>query len=280
MIDPIGAIRKIYSRIGAPAGASVSADILAVAGQATAAAAYAILNSGLSFRAVVTSKAGCGVTEFICDSLLGVGTGAFVDATAPYRCFVLMKGDGTMTSPHGETQNVTVYDSATGKFTTAAFGAEIVVGDTVILMHPRLAELAAIRALVDARVAGRTQIFRKYVTNALINGTQDIVMATATTHPVLIKGVVVRAWGVPTADLVSIAVYGEAAKAVTFIDPVLGVRANLIAAGKQVASPSGEIASIDTGQTIVMTQVGTGVNALDMWIEIEYEALVDGGYLV
>ncbi len=109
---------------------------------ATAAAAYAIINSGLSFRAVVTGLGGA--NQFSCGTLAGVGAGAFVDAVAPYRCFVFIKGDGTMTAPHGQTQDVTAYVTGTGMFTTNPFTAAVAVGDTVIVMHPRIAELAEI----------------------------------------------------------------------------------------------------------------------------------------
>lgn len=145
--------------------ANMPADLDATLAAAVAAAAYAIVNSGLSFRALVSSKVGCGVNDFICGTLADVGTGAFYDASAPYRCFVFMKGDGSTTSPHGETQNVTAYVTASGKFTTAAFGAEVVVGDTVIIMHPRLAELAAILALVTTMDGRITAARAGYIDN-------------------------------------------------------------------------------------------------------------------
>jgi hypothetical protein len=136
MIDLIGAIKSLLAYGSASAAAASSA------------AAYAIINSGLSFRSDVTSKAGCGANDFICDTLIGVGTGTFFDAVAPYRVFVLRQHDGAGAAPQGETQSITAYVSATGKFTTAAFTVAVEVGDTVIIMHPRLAELASILSKV------------------------------------------------------------------------------------------------------------------------------------
>jgi hypothetical protein len=111
------------------------------------AAALAALIAGLSFKAPVTSKVGCGTNDFICDAFKGIGEGAFV-GTAPYRCFIFRKGTGTGLAPQGETQNVTAFVSSSGKVTTAAFTVEVTGGDEVILMHPRIAELASILAKV------------------------------------------------------------------------------------------------------------------------------------
>jgi len=114
---------------------------------AITAAAYAILNSGLSFRGDVTAVPGA--NQFTIASLIGVGTGVFSDATAPYRAFVLRDNGGAGAAPQGETQTVTAYNSATGAFTTTAFTAAVASGDTVIIMHPRIAELALIKAQTD-----------------------------------------------------------------------------------------------------------------------------------
>jgi len=114
----------------------------------------AIVYSGLGFKAIVTSKVGCGANDFICSSLIGIGAGVFAGATAPYRCFVLRDDGGLSAAPQGEMQTVTAYDSATGKFTTAAFTASVEVGDTVIIIHPRLAEVATILALATT-IEGR-----------------------------------------------------------------------------------------------------------------------------
>jgi hypothetical protein len=99
------------------------------------AAAAAFVNSGLIFKAEVTSKVGCGANDFICSSLIGIGTGVFADAVTPYTCFVFRDAGGAKAAPQGEHQLVSAYDSATGKFTTAAFTASVEVGDTVIISH-------------------------------------------------------------------------------------------------------------------------------------------------
>jgi len=111
------------------------------------AASLAALIAGLSFKATVTSKVGCGTNDFICDAFKGIGDGAFVGA-APYRCFIFRKGTGTGLAPQGETQNVTAFISSSGKVTTAAFTVEVTGGDEVVLMHPRIAELASILSKV------------------------------------------------------------------------------------------------------------------------------------
>jgi hypothetical protein len=123
-------------------------DIATIINASSAAAAYAIINSGLSFLADVTSKVGCGANDFICANLVGVGAGAFADVSAPYRCFVFRDAGAAAAAPQGETQSITAYVSASGKFTTSAFTASVEVGDTVIIMHPRLAELASILSKV------------------------------------------------------------------------------------------------------------------------------------
>ena len=159
-----------------------SNDVLGA--QAVTAAAYAIINSGLAFRGVVTSKVGCGDNDFIVGTLIGVGAGAFFDATAPYRVFVFNDAGGAGAAPQGETQSVTAYNSTTGKFTTSAFTAPVVVGDTVILMHPRIAELAAIKAETALIVADTNELQTDWTDGGRLDLLLDAVTAGAGTGAV------------------------------------------------------------------------------------------------
>uniref|UniRef100_A0A6M3J2I9 Uncharacterized protein n=1 Tax=viral metagenome TaxID=1070528 RepID=A0A6M3J2I9_9ZZZZ len=119
-------------------------------------------------------------------------------------------------------------------------------------------------------------VFTKQVTSAANAG--DVLVATVTTQPCLIKRLIVRSNGATTADLTNIGVYGGAGKVVTFIDNVTGVRANIAAADQQVYTS--DPVSLPATKTIVITLTGGGATAVDFQIDIEYEAVVAGGYLL
>ncbi len=177
---------------------SKTTDSLEALGEGvSAAAAYAIINSGIAFRADISSLSGCAdKTEFICSTLIGVGDGAFMDATAPYRAFIfhtITRGAGGGVAPQGETQNVGTFVSSTGKFTlAAAVSASFLVGDTVIIMHPRIAELANITSDVQIRVASSgakligTGVTKYLSLDSLTNGAEII--------SVIFQGVIGSAW--------------------------------------------------------------------------------------
>ncbi|MFH1486488.1 MAG: hypothetical protein ABIH46_10480 [Chloroflexota bacterium] len=150
-----------------------------------------------------------------------------------------------------------------------AFGGTIVSGTTYAILSIRST------AAEEATVAGRTQSLTNNVTSAANAGA--VTVATVTTQACKIKSVVVRANAAQTADLTSIAITGGTAGAVTFIDAVLGLRANIAATDQQV-SWEGTV-TLPTGGTIVITLVGTGATAVDLQVDIEYEAITSGGYL-
>ena len=127
-----------------------------------------------------------------------------------------------------------------------------------------------------SRGAGLVQIKSVTVTSAANAG--DVTLATVTTQACEIESVVVQSNGATTADLTNVAVYGGAGKVVTFIGAAQGVRANIDAADKQVAT-LGPVALAAT-KTVVMTLTGAGVTAVDLTVIIAYRALADGGYLV
>jgi len=144
------ATQALSTQMGYASSGNSKADATIIKAAAIDAAIYAVLNGGISFKAEVTSKVGCGANDFIALTLVDVvGAGAFADATAPYRCFVLHDAGGAGAAPQGETQTVTAFVNATGKVTTNAFSTPIEVGDIIILMHPRIAELADIHMDVD-----------------------------------------------------------------------------------------------------------------------------------
>ena len=115
-------------------------------GVATA-AAYAIVNSGMGFRGTV-SAADPGVS-FTIGTLAGLGAGAFIDTTAPWYAYVFRDNGGLAEAPQGQIRKVTGYTTATGLFTTDAFTEAVAVGDDVIIINPRLADIASIRTKTD-----------------------------------------------------------------------------------------------------------------------------------
>lgn len=131
------------------------------------------------------------------------------------------------------------------------------------------------RTAAFGRLAGSTMVFTKNITSAANAG--DVTVATITTQPCFIKRIVLRSNGATTANLTNAAIYGGAGKVVTFIDSVTGIRANIAAADQQVSWEG--VASFAATKTIVITLTGTGGTAVNLQVDIEYEAVTDGGYL-
>ncbi len=136
--------------------------------------------------------------------------------------------------------------------------------------------LVGSRTSAFSRLAGVAQIFTKNITSAANAG--DVIVATITTQPCFFKRIVLRSNGATTGDLTNAAIYGGAGKVVTFIDTVTGLRANIAAADQQVSWIGA--ASFAATKTIVITLTGTGVTAVNLQVDIEYEAVADGGYLI
>jgi hypothetical protein len=94
---------------------------------------------GLYYYGIVTAVPGA--NQFTIAAHIGAGVGRYAGATAPFRAFVLRDAAGLSAAPQGEMQTITVFDSATGTYTTAAFTAAVAVNDEIIVLHPRLAEI-------------------------------------------------------------------------------------------------------------------------------------------
>jgi hypothetical protein len=129
-------------------GSSVVTDkddeIDAILSAANVAAAYSIVNSGIGFRGTVTA-ANPGVS-FTIGTLAGLGAGFFVDANSPWYATVLRDAGGVAGAPQGEAQKVTGYTTATGLFTSDAFTVPVAVGDDVLILNRRLADISSILA--------------------------------------------------------------------------------------------------------------------------------------
>ena len=119
------------------------------------------------------------------------------------------------------------------------------------------------------------QVFTKNITSAANAG--DVIVATITTQPCLIKSVVVRSNGATTADLTSVAVFGGAGKVVTLLDAVAGLRVNIAAADQQIAWVGAM--TLAATKTVVITLAGTGATAVNLQVDVEYMAIADTGYL-
>jgi len=84
---------------------------------------------GLCFWGKVTEVVSA--TQFRIAGLAGKGDGFFVN----YDAYVVRDAGGTGAAPQGEQQTVGVYSSATGLFTTAAYTANLAVGDEILLVN-------------------------------------------------------------------------------------------------------------------------------------------------
>lgn len=142
-----------------------------------------------------------------------------------------------------------------------------------------LARLTAVRASyldnIGDTAVGRNRAFTLNITSAANAGA--VTVATITTQACKIKSIVVRSNGATTADLTNITITGGAGTVVTFIDSVTGIRANIAAVDQEVAWVGA--ASLPATKTIIITLTGTGATAVNLQVDIEYEAIVAGGYL-
>ncbi len=102
--------------------------------------------SGLILSGTVTVVPGA--DQFTIPTLAGLGAGKFSGATKPFRAFVFRDAGGASAAPQGQMQAITAYDSATGTFTAPGFIPVIDVGDEILILNPRLAEIADILAVV------------------------------------------------------------------------------------------------------------------------------------
>mgnify|MGYP001384025132 CR=1 FL=1 len=123
------------------------------------------------------------------------------------------------------------------------------------------------------------QIFVKNLKNKA--NANDVVVATVTNAPVLIKAVAVHSNGNTTTDLTSIAIAGGVNKAITFISALEGAQANINAKDKQIAWANTNSSNVylSTDSTIIATLTGTGETTVDLNVIIEYAPVFIGGYL-
>jgi len=122
---------------------------------------------------------------------------------------------------------------------------------------------------------GVTQVKEVSIVAAANAGVTTV--GTITSHPCLIKSVVIHADAAQTADMTTCAVEGGTGQVVEFIGTGDAIQANLDAADKQV-SWYGSV-RLDATKTIAIDLQGTGATAVDLTVTIEYIACVDGGYV-
>jgi hypothetical protein len=122
----------------------------------------------------------------------------------------------------------------------------------------------------------RTAIFTKVITSAANAG--DVLAFTASQGRVKINSIIERSNGATTGDLTTAAVYCETAKAVTLISTLLATQAALNAIGKQVQGVGPW--TLESGHTGIISLLGTGATPVNLTLDIEFEATVDGAHLV
>jgi hypothetical protein len=86
-----------------------------------------------------------GANQFTIPALAGMGETKFVNWTA----FVYRDAGGAGVAPQGESQVITAYVSTSGAFTAGAFTAAVAVGDEILIIHPRIADIATILTNVN-----------------------------------------------------------------------------------------------------------------------------------
>ena len=134
---------NIYGILGDPAVDLATSIAAILAGTGT--------SQGLFYYGTVT---GAAAPSFTIAALAGLGNGKFADVTAPYWAFVMRRAAAPGVAPQGEQQAITAYVSAGGVFTAGAFTPPgVAIGDEVLIIHPRLAEIATILTNVNTLIA-------------------------------------------------------------------------------------------------------------------------------
>ena len=126
-----------------------------------------------------------------------------------------------------------------------------------------------------SRRQGVTQIKETLVTAAANAGLT--VIATATAQPCLVKTSIIYPDEAAPAHLTSAALKANPSQVTELISAAVATQAALAAIAKQVNSVVP--ARLAVGDTIVIDLQGTGTDAVAFTVSIEYEAIVDGGYL-
>jgi len=120
----IANVQTEVDKIGSPAGASVSADIAAVAASVGKSAVYS--------QGVCDSGMAGSTTTIVCDDLAGYGDDFFNNQ---YYMQVLHNDNSAGNAPEKQVRQITDYVSATGTFTTSAFGANVEGDDIILVLH-------------------------------------------------------------------------------------------------------------------------------------------------
>lgn len=142
---PAGTTFYILNGISAKAFATFLPILLA-------AIATISVEESLIFSGTVT-PAPAGPALFTISSLAGLGADKFIPGggagAAGYSAFIFRTHGGLATAPQGEMRAVLTYDTTTGTFTTNAFSNAVGVGDEIQIIHPRIAEILAIKTRTD-----------------------------------------------------------------------------------------------------------------------------------
>jgi len=146
-ITDIGGVHTDVAHIHDTDLPDLHTDVGTVITAAGTAAAYAIVNSGQSFRGAVTAIPGA--NQFTIGTLAGLGAGIFIDANTPWYAYVFRDNGGLAAAPQGETRLITGYVTATGAFTTAAFSSAVEAGDDMIIMSAYLSNTIDTHTVVD-----------------------------------------------------------------------------------------------------------------------------------
>jgi hypothetical protein len=140
--DFIGKIRRVMNA-GAAETFDQATDSLEAISDALAPVALA---NGLFYAGTVTAAPGA--NQFTIPALAGLGANALIGPLgSPYYAFVQRDAGGAAAAPQGEMMSITAYDTATGVFTTQPFTAAVGIGDRIIIMNPRLAEIGIVQGL-------------------------------------------------------------------------------------------------------------------------------------
>ena len=174
--DAVGGLLDVHTDV-----ADIHTDVGTAITASGTAAAYAIVNSGLGFRGIVTAAV-AGVS-FTIGTLAGLGAGIFADATSPWYAYVLRDASsGTGGAPQGEYRKVLTYVTATGLFTTDAFSVAVAVTDDVIITSNIL---STIRDLHDTDIPDIHTDVGTVITNlATVDGLVDTIKARTEHHEI------------------------------------------------------------------------------------------------
>ena len=272
---------------------------------ATATAAGAVLQrlqllqgASVTANTIFTASAAASTT-LTAAALLDVGSNYIGQVAIPLSGN--MAGQGRYISAYNGTTQITVTPAWAASPGTVTFVIvpsalkivyDILMGGDGVPVWPAAAAPAngvsfaeALRAIYDDTNAiaadvvdtkeGKLQIFEKSITAAANAGGTTV--ATITTQPCIIEGVVIHADAGQTADMTSCAVEGGGSQVVEFIGTDVAIQANLDTADDQV-SWTGLVRLAATKTTEIDLQ-GTGATATDLTVVVVYRACVDGGYL-